>query len=365
MQAFIHRPRNGNVLVTGGAGYIGSHVVHELADAGTQVIVLDNLSTGSISSLPKSVLPVIGDVGDRALVASIIDEHRIDAIMHFAGSTIVPESVADPLGYYRNNTVNSQALIEAAVKGCVRHFIFSSTAAVYGNPASVPVAEDAPAAPLSPYGRSKLMTEMMLRDVGEAYGLRHAILRYFNVAGADPQMRTGLSTTGATHLIKVAVEAALGVRPQMDVYGTDYPTPDGTCIRDFIHVTDLARAHTGALDYLQNGGASVTLNCGYGRGYSVREVIDAVRRAAGHDFSVNFVERRLGDIVISIAAADRIRSVLQWMPQLDDLDKIVHHAMAWERRLSDLKVPLQPEGHFGAAGKPGVELDTEKHLLDA
>ena len=353
------------VLVTGGAGYIGSHAVHELADADARVVVLDNLSTGSISSLPKAVLPIIGDVGDRALVASIIDDYRIDAIMHFAGSTIVPESVADPLGYYRNNTVNSQALIEAAVKGGVRHFIFSSTAAVYGNPASVPVAEDAPATPLSPYGRSKLMTEMMLRDAGEAYGLRHVILRYFNVAGADPQMRTGLSTTGASHLIKVAVEAAVGVRPHINVYGTDYPTPDGTCVRDFIHVSDLARAHLSALDYLQKGGADITLNCGYGRGYSVRGVIDAVRRAAGHDFPVNFVERRLGDIVISIAAADRIRSVLQWMPQLDDLDKIVHHAMAWERRLADLKVLLQPEGHFGAGRKTSGEQDTEKHLLDA
>jgi len=271
------------VLVTGGAGYIGSHVVHDLVDAGARVVVLDNLSTGSLSSLPKSIVPIIGEVGDRALLAAIIDEHRIDAIMHFAGSTIVPESVADPLAYYRNNTANSQALIEAAVNGGVRHFIFSSTAAIYGNPASVPVAEDAPAAPLSPYGRSKLMTEMMLRDAGDAYGLQHVILRYFNVAGADPQMRTGLSTIGATHLIKVAVETALGVRPHMDVYGTDYPTRDGTCVRDFIHVSDLARAHSAALDYLQNDGPSVTLNCGYGRGYSVREVVDAVRRAVvGH-----------------------------------------------------------------------------------
>ena len=353
------------VLVTGGAGYIGSHAVHELADAGARVVVLDNLSTGLISSLPKSVLPIIGEVGDRALLASIIDGHRIDAIMHFAGSMIVPESVADPLGYYRNNTANSQTLIEAAVYGGVRHFIFSSTAAIYGNPASVPVAEDAPAAPLSPYGRSKLMTEMMLRDAGEAYGLRHVILRYFNVAGADPQMRTGLSTVGATHLIKVAVEAALGVRPHMDVYGTDYPTPDGTCIRDFIHVSDLARAHSAALDYLQNDGASITLNCGYGRGYSVREVIDAVRRAVGRDFPVNFVARRPGDIVVSIAAADRIRSVLQWKPQLDDLDAIVNHALAWERCLADLKVPLQSEGQFIAGRKSGADLDNEKQLLDA
>ena len=286
--------------------------------------------------------------------------------MHFAGSTIVPDSVADPLGYYRNNTVNSHTLIEAAVKGGVRHFVFSSTAAVYGNPACVPVAEDSPAAPLSPYGHSKLMTERRLRDAGEAYGLRHVILRYFNVAGADPQMRTGLSTTGATHLIKVAVEAALGVRPHMDVYGADYPTPDGsTCVRDFIHVSDLARAHTAALDYLQNGGASVTLNCGNGRGYSVREVIEAVRRAAGQDFAVNFVGRRLGDVVVSIAAADRIRGALQWRPQFEDLGVIVNHALAWERRLSELKVTLRPEAHFDAARKPDGELNTEQHLLEA
>jgi UDP-glucose 4-epimerase len=356
---------DGTVLVTGGAGYIGSHAVHELTDADVRVVVLDNLSTGSPASLPKSVLPIIGDVGDRTLLDSIISKHRIDAIMHFAGSTIVPASVADPLAYYRNNTLNSQTLIEAAVNGGVRYFIFSSTAAVYGNPVSVPVPEDSPTEPLSPYGRSKLMTEMMLRDAGEAYGLRHVILRYFNVAGADPQMRTGLSTTGATHLLKIAVEAALGVRPHIDVYGTDYPTPDGTCIRDFIHVSDLARAHSAALDYLHNDGASVTLNCGYGRGYSVLEIIDAVRRAVGHNFPVNFVERRLGDIMVSIAAADRIRNVLQWMPQLNDLDAIVNHALTWERRLSDLKVPLQPEGHLIVADEPGAELDNEKHLQGA
>ena len=281
--------------------------------------------------------------------------------MHFAGSTIVSDSLADPLEYYRNNTMNAHALIGAAVSSRVRHFIFSSTAAVYGNPESVPITEDAPTVPLSPYGRSKLMTEMMLRDAASAHGLGHVILRYFNVAGADPQMRTGLSTNGATHLIKVAVEAALGVRSHIEVYGTDYPTPDGTCVRDFIHVSDLARAHLAALDYLQKGGKDVTLNCGYGRGYSVREVIDGVRRAVGYEFPVKFGERRLGDIVVSIAAADRIRSALQWIPQFEDLDIIVNHALAWERRLSELKVPLQPETHFGAARKT----DTEQHLLDA
>ena len=321
------------VLVTGGAGYIGSHTVHELADAGERVVVLDNLSTGFLSALPNPAMAVVGDVGDQALIASLIDTHGIDAIIHFAGSIVVPESVRDPLGYYRNNTVNSRALIEAAVKGGVRHFIFSSTAAVYGNPARVPVAEDAPLAPVSPYGWSKLMTEVMLRDTAAAHGLRHVILRYFNVAGADPKGRTGQSTPDATHLIKVAVQAALGLRERLDVFGTDYPTPDGTCIRDYIHVTDLARAHRAALGHLRNGGDSVTLNCGYGRGYSVLQVIDAVKRAVGRDLPVRLVERRAGDPAAIVAAADRIRALLHWAPELDNLDTIVGHALAWERRL--------------------------------
>ena len=234
------------VLVTGGAGYIGSHTVHALADAGERVVVLDNLSTGFASALPAPMLPIVGDIGDQALVARLIEDHEVEAIIHFAGSTIVPDSIKDPLGYYGNNTANSRALIEAAVKGGVRHFIFSSTAAVYGNPARVPVGEDDPTVPLSPYGWSKLMTEVMLRDASAAHALSHVALRYFNVAGADPQLRTGLSTPGATHLIKGAVEAALSRRARIDVYGTDYPTPDGTCIRDFIHVSDLARAHLAA-----------------------------------------------------------------------------------------------------------------------
>jgi UDP-glucose 4-epimerase len=253
--------------------------VHELVDAGERVVVLDNLSTGFASALPSPLSPIVGDVGDQALVAELIDTHLVDSIIHFAGSVVVPDSVRDPLGYYRNNTANSRTLIETAIKAGVRHIIFSSTAAVYGNPARIPVAEADPTLPLSPYGWSKLMTEVMLRDTTAAFGLGHVILRYFNVAGADPQQRTGLSTAGATHLIKVAVEAALGRRERIDVYGTDYQTPDGTCIRDFIHVSDLARAHLAALKYLRAGGASTTLNCGYGRGYSVREVLDAVRRA--------------------------------------------------------------------------------------
>jgi UDP-glucose 4-epimerase len=321
------------VLVTGGAGYIGSHTVHALVDAGERVVVLDNLSTGFATALPAPLLPIVGDVGDQALVAELIEDYEVEAIIHFAGSTLVPDSMKNPLSYYGNNTANSRALIEAAVKGGVRHFIFSSTAAVYGNPARVPVAEDDATLPLSPYGWSKLMTELMLRDAGAAHDLTHVALRYFNVAGADPKMRTGLSTPGATHLIKVAVEAALGRRARIDVYGTDYSTPDGTCVRDFIHVSDLARAHVSALAYLRGGGASTTLNCGYGRGYSVREVLDAVRRAVGHPFAVNFAARRPGDIVVSVAAANRIRELLNWIPELDDLDAIVGHALAWERHL--------------------------------
>lgn len=320
------------VLVTGGAGYIGSHMVYELADR-EPVVVLDNLSTGFSWAIPAEVPLYIGESGDQALVADIIRTHRIDAVIHFAASIVVPDSVADPLGYYRNNTVNSRALIEAAVKGGVPHFIFSSTAAVYGNPASVPVSEEAPPAPMSPYGSSKLMTEIMLRDASRAHGIGHVILRYFNVAGADPQLRTGQATKGATHLIKVAVETALGVRPKIEVFGTDYPTPDGTCIRDYIHVTDLIRAHADALAYLRSGGASVTLNCGYGRGFSVLEVIDVVKRVAGVDFRVEMAPRRPGDPARIVAACDRIRAVLGWQPQLDDLATIVAHALAWERKL--------------------------------
>ena len=321
------------VLVTGGAGYIGSHTVHALNDAGERVVVLDNLSTGFASALPNGMLPVVGDVGDKALVASLIEAHQVDAIIHFAGSTIVPESIRDPLGYYRNNTANSRILLEAAVKTGVRHFIFSSTAAVYGNPARVPVAEDDPTEPLSPYGWSKLMTEQMLRDAGAAHGLDHVILRYFNVAGADPKLRTGQSSPTATHLIKVGVETALGLRPKIDVYGTDYPTPDGTCIRDYIHVSDLARAHSAALAHLRRGGASTTLNCGYGHGHSVLEVIKAVKRVSGRDFAVSMAERRPGDPASLVADVSRMRTVFKWAPQFDDLDTIVSHALAWERRL--------------------------------
>jgi len=323
------------VLVTGGAGYIGSHMVYALVDAGERVVVLDNLTTGFDWAVAKGVPIVVGQTGDQALVAKLLAEHRVDAVIHFAASIVVPDSVADPLGYYRNNTVNSRALIETAIKGGVRHFIFSSTAAVYGNPARVPVGEDDPTVPMSPYGSSKLMTEIMLRDAGLAHGLQHVILRYFNVAGADPLGRTGQSTKGATHLIKVAVETALGLRPKMDVFGTDYATPDGTCIRDYIHVSDLVRAHSDALAHLRGGGASATLNCGYGRGFSVLEVIDTVKRVSGVDFKVDFAERRPGDPARIVAASDRIRAALAWQPQFDDLPTIVAHALAWERKLAE------------------------------
>ncbi len=266
-------------------------------------------------------------------MSQTIARHGVSAIIHFAASVVVPDSVRDPLGYYTNNTVNTCALLDVAIKAGVRQFIFSSTAAVYGNAEHVPVREDAPAAPISPYGTSKLMSEIMLHDAGAAYGLRFVVLRYFNVAGADPKLRTGQSTPAATHLIKVACEAVLGKRTKIDVFGTDYPTPDGTCIRDYIHVSDLARAHSAALAYLRRGGASATFNCGYGRGASVLQVIDAVRRASRRDFPVEITGRRPGDPATLVADVGRIRATLDWRPQFEDLDTIVTHALAWERRL--------------------------------
>jgi UDP-glucose 4-epimerase len=331
------------VLVTGGAGYIGSHMVHALIDAGERVVVIDNLSTGFPWTLPRAATLVVAESGDQRRLAGLIAEHAVDAVIHFAASVVVPESVRNPLGYYRNNTVYSRALIETAVKSGVPHFIFSSTAAVYGNPERVPVREEDPKVPTSPYGRSKLMTESMLHDTGVAHGLHYCILRYFNVAGADPLGRTGQSTKEATHLIKVAVETALGLRPKMNVYGTDYPTPDGTCIRDYIHVWDLVRAHLAALAYLRGGGASVTLNCGYGRGFSVLEVIETVKRVCRIDFAVELAGRRAGDPAQIVAAADRARSTLDWHPQFDDLKTIVRHALAWERKLqASPRLPLGP-----------------------
>jgi UDP-glucose 4-epimerase len=332
------------ILVTGGAGYIGSHMVHALVDAGESVVVLDNLSTGFDWAIPPSVPLIVGETGDQALVAALIAKHGVDAIIHFAASIVVPDSVADPLGYYRNNTVNSRALIETAVKTGVRQFIFSSTAAVYGNPLRNPINEDDVTVPMSPYGSSKLMTEIMLRDAAAAHGLSYLILRYFNVAGADPAMRTGQSTKGATHLIKVAVETALGLRPMIEVFGTDYDTADGTCIRDYIHVSDLVRAHADALRHLRAGGASVTLNCGYGRGFSVLEVLDTVKRASGVDFKVTMSGRRPGDPAAIVADSGRLRALLGWAPQFDDVATIVDHALKWERRRASLRAAALPVG---------------------
>src|SRR5215469_9625472 len=321
------------VLVTGGAGYIGSHMVRTLVDAGESVVVVDNLSTGFSAHLPDGVPLFIGDAGDENLVEGVIAQHRVESIIHFAGSVVVPDSMRDPLLYYRNNTMTTRSLLNAAVRTGVNRFIFSSTAAVYGNPDQVPVPETAPTRPLSPYGSSKLMTEIMLHDVASAHNMGYVVLRYFNVAGADPLARIGLSTVGATHLLKIAVEAATGQRAKIDVFGTDYPTPDGSCIRDFIHVSDLAQAHKAALSYLRAGGGSLTLNCGYGRGYSVLETIEAVRRVSGRHFAVQYAARRPGDIMTMVADTSRIRSTLDWTPQFDDLDTIVRHALAWEEKL--------------------------------
>ncbi|MBX9930294.1 MAG: UDP-glucose 4-epimerase GalE [Methylobacterium sp.] len=323
------------VLVTGGAGYIGSHMVLALIDAGhDDVIVIDDLSTGFDWALPPEVTLVVGDVSDQTLVADVIRRHGIDALAHFAARIVVPDSVADPLGYYLANTVKTRALIETAVKEGVKHVIFSSTAAVYGEPKVVPVPEDLVASPINPYGRSKLMSEWMIADAAEAHGFNYVILRYFNVAGADPRGRSGQSTPNATHLIKVATQAALGQRRHLEVFGTDYPTPDGSCLRDYIQVSDLAEAHRLALEHLRGGGESLTLNCGYGRGYSVLEVIEVVKRVSGVDFAVKLSPRRAGDPARIVAKADRIRERLGWRPQNDDLQGIVTQALAWEEALT-------------------------------
>ncbi|WP_419915025.1 UDP-glucose 4-epimerase GalE [Hoeflea sp.] len=310
-------------------------MVWRLLDAGETVIVIDRLSTGFDWAVPPEANLVIGDIGDQDLVAKVLREHAVEAVFHFAGSIVVPESVNDPLGYYLNNTVKSRALIEACVTAGVPHFIFSSTAAVYGTPVdNDPVAEDAALRPESPYGTSKLMTEMMLHDAAAAHPLNYACLRYFNVAGADPAGRTGQSTRDATHLIKVATQTALSKRPFMQVFGTDYPTPDGTCIRDYIHVTDLVEAHYLALQHLRSTGRNLVANCGYGHGHSVLEVVDVVRRMSGEDFEVRLTERRAGDAVTIVANSDRIKQELDWQPRYDDLEKIVTHALNWEAALT-------------------------------
>lgn len=323
-----------SVLVTGGAGYIGGHMVLALLDAGEQAIVLDDLSTGFRWAVPAGVTFVQGDFGDEALVLRLCAEHDVTAIAHFGAKIVVPESVLDPLGYYLNNTSKARNLIACAVRAGVKHFIFSSTAAVYGEPpGTAPVTEDAALEPINPYGRSKLMVEWMLADAARAHGLKTVVLRYFNVAGADPQGRLGQSGTNATHLIKIAVQAALGQRNGMDVYGTDYPTPDGSCVRDYIQVSDLAAAHLQALAYLRAGGQSVTCNCGYGRGFSVLEIIDVVKQVSGVDFPVRIAGRRAGDPPSLIADPARARSLLGWTPRHDNVQGIVKQAMDWERRL--------------------------------
>ncbi len=322
-----------SVLVTGGAGYIGSHMVLALADANEKVVVLDNLSTGLRSAVDARAIFVEGDIADVELVSSLFAQHDVQAIVHFAGSIIVPESVSDPLKYYFNNTAKTRALIDTAVQKGIPHFVFSSTAAVYGMPERVPVTEDVALNPMSPYGRSKLMTEWMLEDVAAAHALKYAILRYFNVAGADPAGRSGQSTRDATHLIKVAVQTALGLRQQMSIFGTDYDTPDGTCIRDYIHVSDLIAAHMDALNHLRQGGESITANCGYGHGSSVSEVVNAVRKVTGLPIDAVLAARRPGDPAAIVADASRARRVLGWAPRHDNLEEIVEHAFAWENKL--------------------------------
>lgn len=323
-----------SILVTGGAGYIGSHMVWRLVDAGENVQILDNLSTGFEWAIPGSVTLHNGDVGDEALLDRLFSSGDITAVIHFAGSIIVPESVSDPLKYYQNNTGNSRNLIAACVKHGVEKFIFSSTAAVYGDPESVPVGEEAPLRPLSPYGTSKLMTEQMLRDTAAAHNFRYVALRYFNVAGADPSGRTGQSTANATHLIKVACEAALGKRDSLSIFGTDYDTGDGTGVRDYIHVWDLALAHHHALKALESGANSAVYNCGYGNGFSVRQVVESVKRVSGVDFAVKEEPRRPGDSPQVVANPEKIRQTLDWQPEHDDLDRIVSHAFAWEQKLA-------------------------------
>jgi len=320
------------VLVTGGAGYIGSHVVLQLRNRAERVVVLDNLSTGFRQAVADTPL-IVGSVGDRELLARTLTEHQVGTVMHFAANTIVPESVRDPLKYYGNNTSATRNLLEACMHAGVRRFVFSSTAAVYGIPQGGIAREDMALAPINPYGTSKLMSEWILRDLAAVSDFRYVSLRYFNVAGSDPQCRIGQATAKATLLIKVACEAVVGKRPHVSIYGTDYPTPDGTGIRDYIHVEDLAEAHLNALDYLRGGGASRILNCGYGHGYSVREVLESVQRVAGRGIRVKEEARREGDPDRLVAAADQVRTVLGWTPKLDDLDTIVRTALRWEEKL--------------------------------
>lgn len=328
---------NHSVLVTGGAGYIGSHVVQQLVARGERVVVVDNLSTGFRDAVRGAEL-VVGNVGDRALLSRVLARHRVDAVLHFAAHTVVPESLSDPLKYYGNNTCNTENLLACCAEAGMRHFIFSSTAAVYGVTESGMADEDTPTRPINPYGMSKLMSETMLRDLSATGAMRHATLRYFNVAGCDPQGRIGHSTLHSTLLIKVACEHAVGKRASVSIFGSDYDTPDGTGIRDYIHVEDLAAAHLRALDHLRDGGESLTLNCGYGHGYSVREVIDAVQRVGGRPLAVIEQPRRAGDTPMLVARSDRLKQQLDWKPRYDDLDFIVRTALLWEQKLAQQPV---------------------------
>lgn len=330
-----------NILVTGGAGYIGSHVLLELEKSGHDVVVYDNLSTGHAWAVQYGEL-VVGDLADGEKLNRLFSEHSFDAVIHFAASISVSESVADPLKYYSNNTCNTLALLEMCQRYRLKQFVFSSTAAVYGEPKALPVSESAEPAPCNPYGASKMMSERMIEDVAAASDMKYVILRYFNAAGADPEGRVGQATPGATHLIKVACEAAAGKREAVAIFGTDYPTADGTCIRDYVHVSDLARAHTLALEYLAAGGVSIVLNCGYGRGSSVRQVIETVKSESGVNFPVREGARRIGDSSEIVADGSRIRAVLGWQPRFDDLSTIVATAWQWEKKAvtgDELEVP--------------------------
>ncbi len=323
---------NQTVLVTGGAGYIGSHTIKQLGENGYNVVVYDNLSTGSPSAVLSGKL-IVGDLQDWTKLAQVFAEYQFDAVLHFAASISVPESVVNPLAYYANNTGNTLNLLKCCKKFAVNKFVFSSTAAVYGETEEYPVTESSPTVPVNPYGSSKLMSERIIQDYGRASDLKYVILRYFNVAGADLSGKIGQSGKKAAHLIKVACDAALGRRPSVSIFGTDYPTADGTGIRDYIHVQDLAKAHLDALNYLQTEAKNQILNCGYGQGYSVREVIDKVKEISGVDFKAIETERRKGDPACVVAAADRIRNVLGWQPQYNSLETIISTALAWEKKL--------------------------------
>ena len=323
------------IVVTGGAGYIGSHVLLALRDAGWPVVAVDNLVTGVAGLVPNDVTLVKADCGDAGRMRALLAEHAVGAVMHFAASTVVPESVTDPMKYYLNNAVNTARLIEACIGAGVRRFIYSSTAAVYGEAGTSFVSEEEPPRPVSPYGKSKLMGEQMLADAAHAHPFSFVALRYFNVAGADPAGRSGQATPHATHLVKVACQAAAGVRPHMEIYGSDYDTPDGTCVRDYIHVSDLADAHIAALDHLMSGADSTVVNCGYGRGCSVLEVIDAVRRVSGVDLDARRVSRRPGDVAQLVCASQLMRKRFGWQPKYDRLDTIVRTAYGWECRMRD------------------------------